>query len=267
MSALLESIALSYAKTLGLNYITDEAREYAAKKLGIDTQKGNPKYALSLRGQSYNPFNMLKNVGLNKGISSIFGSGSNIAAPLAAASGLIFLANKTNPLREGSYNYNPNLRGELDYAGGAGLLARNPNSGLLIYGSNSVLSGKSAVHGGRNVGYSRDLQEFINKQQAIKNRGYNKYSNIPFTETQQKRLDKAKKEIENLTTHEFDQIDADREKEKNRKTYSPPYQGKVHDSGGGRGDTESQTNSQQGPAYDFARGGRARYARGGIASL
>ena len=167
MSALLESIALSYAKTLGLKYITDEAREYAAKKLGIDTQKGNPKYAINLGGQNFNLMNMFKNVGLNQGIKGIMGSGSNILGPLSVGAGIMFLANKTNPLRKGSYNYNPNLRGELDYAGKAGLLAKNPNSGLLMYGPNSVLSGKSAAHGGKNVGYSRDLQEFIKKQSTI----------------------------------------------------------------------------------------------------
>tara|TARA_R110000764_G_scaffold224880_1_gene314203 strand:+ start:41 stop:829 length:789 start_codon:yes stop_codon:yes gene_type:complete len=256
--ALLESIALAYSKKLGLDYITNEARAYAAEKLGIDKQQGNPKYAISLGGQTFDPINMLKNAGLNKGIKGIFGGSSNILGPLAIGAGLMYLGNKTNPLNKNSYNYNPNLRGELDYAGGAGLLSISPTHGGLVYSGDSVLSGRNAVHGGKNVGYSRDLQGFIDKQQAIKNRGFHKFTNIPFSKYANKRLDKAKKEIENLTTYEFDQIDADKAKAQNRKTYQAPYQGQVHGKGNGNsGNTPASGFSDDTPGTPFRRGGIA----------
>tara|TARA_R110000751_G_scaffold78979_1_gene159380 strand:- start:10 stop:798 length:789 start_codon:yes stop_codon:yes gene_type:complete len=256
--ALLESIALAYSKKLGLDYITNEARAYAAEKLGIDKQQGNPKYAISLGGQTFDPINMLKNAGLNKGIKGIFGGSSNILGPLAIGAGLMYLGNKTNPLNKNSYNYNPNLRGELDYAGGAGLLSRSPTHGGLVYSGDSVLSGRNAVHGGKNVGYSRDLGSYISKQQAIKDRGFHKFTNIPFSDVLDKRLDRAKKELEDMTTYEFDQIDADRAKAQNRKTYQAPYQGQVHGKGNGNsGNTPASGFSDDTPGTPFRRGGIA----------
>ena len=244
------------------------AYDVAAKMLGIDTQKGNPKYTFGMpfTGGKFeiNPMKIIA----NQGIKSILkGGGSGIMKAMPLFAGALGLGYLTNPLREGSYNYNPHLRGELDYAGEKGLLARNPNSGLLIYGPDSVLSGKNAVHGGKSVGYSRDLTKFIKKMQAIKNRGYNKYSNIPFTETQQKRLDQAKTEIGDLDMHDWMKMDADIEKEENRKTYSAPYQGKVHgngNGGGGGGAADISDRNRGGYATDDT---ASFFYKGGIASL
>jgi len=99
MKALLESIAISYAKSKSLDYITDEAREYAAKKLGLDKQQGNPKYAISLGGQSINPINMLKRMGLNKGIKSIMGGGlSKAMLPMLGIGAFAYGMNKAFPM-------------------------------------------------------------------------------------------------------------------------------------------------------------------------
>ena len=259
MSALLESIALSYAKTLGLKYITDEAREYAAKKLGIDTQKGNPKYAINLGGQNFNLMNMFKNVGLNQGIKGIMGSGSNILGPLSVGAGIMFLANKTNPLNENSYNYNPYLRGELDYAGKAGLLAKNPNSGLLMYGQNSVLRGKNAVTG---KGYRTNLENLRDQLQTFKNKGVNKYG-ITFSPYLDNRLTNTNKEILGLDQDGVNKELAEETKTQNRKTYQAPYQGQVHGNGG------SGTNNTQHGSSGMSKSQHSafRAARGGIASL
>ena len=245
------------------------AYDVAAKMLGIDTQKGNPKYTFGMpfTGGKFeiNPMKIIA----NQGIKSILkGGGSGIMKAMPLFAGALGLGYLTNPLREGSYNYNPHLRGELDYAGEKGFLARNPNSGLLIYGPDSVLSGKNAVHGGKSVGYSRDLTKFIKKMQAIKDRGYNRFSKIPFTETQQKRLDQAKTEIGDLNLHEWMEIDAEIEKEENRKTYSAPYQGKVHGNGGDNNyGSATQSGGFDPGGFEQDGTGRQGYGRGGIASL
>jgi len=242
-----------------------KGQAYVMNLLGLNKKQDNPKYSISIAGNSFNPMKMLKRAGLNK----LFSSGSSMLGPLAVGAGLMYLGNKTNPLKEGSYNYNPNLRGQLDYAGAAGLLARNPNHGGLIYGPNSVLSGKNAIHGGRKTDYRGHLQNFIDKQQAIKDRGYNKYSNIPFTETQQRRLNEAKTEQDNFDWDQVDKDMAEKEKTKNRKTYSAPYQGKVHDNDGGAAPDRSKSDNQPGgfTSKDSDRENYSRYAQGGIASL
>ena len=54
MEALLQSLAMKYGM------------EKAIQLLGLDKQQANPKYAISLGGQSINPMNMLKRAGLNQ---------------------------------------------------------------------------------------------------------------------------------------------------------------------------------------------------------
>ncbi len=59
MEALLQSLAMKYGM------------EKAIQLLGIDKQQENPKYAISLGGQSINPMNMLKRAGLNQSMKGI----------------------------------------------------------------------------------------------------------------------------------------------------------------------------------------------------
>ena len=88
MESLLMSIALQYGK----GKITEASLNYAAKLLGIDQQPQNPKYAISIGGQTINPINMLKRSALNTGIKSLVGSGSVV--PLGLGLGAIYLLNK-----------------------------------------------------------------------------------------------------------------------------------------------------------------------------
>ena len=283
MSALLESIALSYAKSKGLSYITDEAREYAAKKLGIDTK--NPKYAISIGNMKIDPMRIIA----NQGIKSIMkgGSGSGIFAkglPLIAAGlGLGYL---TNPLREGSYNYNPELQGQIDYASGKGYIDRNNSMNALQYNKNSILSGQNVVSGFGTNDYGKQLQKYIDKMEARKTKGYNtigigpfKAKTTGFTDFQQSQLDKAKTELEALTTNDFDEVDEFMSAPTPTQT-GPTYKGmsSVGSGGNGSGSGSSKSSSSGSSSSKSSSSGSSRhgsgpgglhsnYRRGGIASL
>ena len=245
-------IALEYGK----GRITQEGIDYAMNLLGLNKQQDNPKYSISLGGKSFNPMNMLKRAGVNKMFSSgssMGGLGSFGGAALlgGAALGLGYL---TNPLREGSRNYNPNLQGQIDYALRRGFIDRNNSMNALQYNKNSILSGQNVVSGFGTNDYGKQLQKYRDK----------------YSDTMPKeRLEKLDREIQDQITDDFDKADAFMEKQKNRKTYSAPYQGKVHDNDGGAAPDRSKSDNQPGgfTSKDSARENYSRYAQGGIANL
>ena len=276
MSALLESIALSYAKSKGLSYITDEAREYAAKKLGVDTK--NPKYAISIGNMKIDPMKMISNQFFKNAIS---GGKMSMGLPLLAAG--LGLAYMRNPLREGSMNYNPELQGQIDYLSGMdGMIGKNQSSGLLQYGPDSVLRGKNVVSMFGTNDYGKNLQKYIDKMEARKTKGYNtigvgrfKTKTTGFTDFQQSQLDKAKRELENLTTDEFDKVDEFMSAPTPTQT-GPTYTGMSSIGSGGGGSFKS--SSSKSSSKNTSKGGHSKsgyqgasgshhYRRGGIASL
>ena len=228
------------------------AYDVAAKLLGIDTQQQNPKYAISLGGRSINPMNMLKRAGLNQGIKSLTGGKlGGMLGPGLLLGGALGLGYLTNPLREGSYNYNPNLAGQIDYASGRGYIGRNPNSGLMQYGPESVLRGQNVVSGfGTN-----DYRGQLGKKQSYFEDRINKGKN--YSQTQYE------KTLNEIKEYEQDQVNkelAEEKKQRNRKNYQAPYQGKVHDSGGGGGNISgsvSRGGTDDTPGTPFRRGGIA----------
>ena len=249
MSALLESIAAKYGY------------QYAAKLLGLDQQPQNPKYAISLGGRSINPMNMLKRAGLNQGIKSLTGGKlGGMLGPGLLLGGALGLGYLTNPLREGSYNYNPNLQGQIDYALGRGYIGKNPNSGLMQYGPDSVLRGQNDVSGfGTN-----DYRGQLGKKQAYFEDRINKGKN--YSQTQYE------KTLNEIKEYEQDQVNkelAEEEKTRNRKNYVAPHHGKVHDSGSGNNNYGGATQSGGFDPGGFEQDGTGRqgYGRGGIASL
>ena len=280
MSALLESIALSYAKSKGLSYITDEARKYAAKKLGVDTK--NPKYAISIGNMNIDPMKIIT----NQAIKNAIGGGKiSMGGGIPLIAGGLALAYARNPLREGSMNYNPALQGQIDYLSGMdGMIGKNQSSGLLQYGPDSVLRGKNVVSMFGNNDYGKNLQKYIDKMEAKKTKGYNTIGIGPFrtkttgfTDFQQSQLDKAKKELENLTTDEFDKVDEFMSAPTPTQT-GPTYtgMGSIGSGGGGGGSgssksSPSKSSSSKSSSYSSSRGsnfgGRFHNAKGGIASL
>ena len=265
MSALLESIALSYAKSKGLSYITDEAREYAAKKLGVDTK--NPKYAISIGNMKIDPMKMISNQLFKSAIS---GGKMSMGLPLIAAG--LGLSYMRNPLREGSINYNPELQGQINYLSGMdnNMIGKDPNSGLLKYGPDSVLRNKNVVSMFGTNDYAKSLQKYIDKMEARKTKGFNtigigpfKTKTTGFTDFQQSQLDKAKRELEDLTTDEFDKVDEFMEKITPAAPVYTPSPG--DNGGGGSGGTNNTQHGSSGMTK--SQHSAFRMARGGIASL
>ena len=87
MEALLQSLAMKYGM------------DKAVQLLGIDEQQANPKYAISLGGQSINPMNMLKRAGLNRGIKGIMGGSlSKAMLPMLGIGAFAYGMNKAFPM-------------------------------------------------------------------------------------------------------------------------------------------------------------------------
>jgi hypothetical protein len=130
--------------------------------------RGNPEKSLVNRTK-----NMFSNV--KDGITSVgqrFKEGANMVfSPFS------LFANLTNPLNPKSSNYNPNLVGQLNALDQMGnMLYNDPNSGLLKYGSGSVLAGQNAISGFGTNDYLKQLekkQTYFEKRIAA-NKKYNK---------------------------------------------------------------------------------------------
>ena len=235
METLLQSLAMKYGM------------EKAIQLLGIDKQQGNPKYAISLGGRSINPMNMLKRAGLNQGMKGIMGDGKlgGMLGPGLLLGGALGLGYLTNPLREGSYNYNPNLQGQLDYAGRMGYLNRNNSAGALRYGGDSILSGQNAISGFGTNDYGKQLQKYRDK----------------YADTMPKeRLEKLDAEINAQITDDFDKTDKFMETQ----TTTNNNNGVNNSTGGSNigGANEGNPGANQ-----SAQGHSQHFLRGGIASL
>ena len=241
MEALLESLAAKYGY------------DVAVKLLGIDKQQGNPKYAISLGGNTLDIGNMAKRGMLNQSIKALTGgSKMGMAVPLIA--GGLGLAYLRNPLRPGSMNYNPYLKDQISYLNKNNMINRNDPSGLLKYGDDSILSGQGVVS-------LFGTNNYIGQLEKYKDKYYDKMSD--------KRKDKLDKELIDARQGEMMQELEEEEKQRNRKNYVAPHHGQVHGNGNGNG-------GGGGGAADIPDRNRGGYAtddtasffyKGGIASL
>ena len=242
--------------------------EYAAKLLGIDKQPQNPKYAISIGSNTFDLGNMAKKAGLNQGIKSLMGGNmSSLMGPAALLGGAVMLGRAFDPMRPGSRNYSPNLAGQVDYLSGiGGMIGKNSSSGLMQYGPESVLRGQNVASMFGTNNYQTQLQNYIDKLEAKKAKGYNtigfgKFKTTNFTEGQQKLLDKALAEKK-----EFFDKKADTKDKAKVKSAAPTYTPPSPHSGGGGG---NQGQRDAGPGFS-GRGTAAEmgsFRRGGIASL
>jgi len=128
MEALLQSLAARYGF------------EYAAKLLGLDKQQQNPKYAISLGGNTFDIGNMAKRAGLNQGIKSLTsGKIGGMLGPGLLMGGALMLGRAFDPTRPGSRNYNPNLAGQIADLNRRGMLNdRNQITSGPLKGKNLV---------------------------------------------------------------------------------------------------------------------------------
>jgi len=255
----LMQLALQY----GQGKLTEASLAKAREVLGLSSPLSNtdagiyglPQSNFQKLKSSFNPMRMIA----NQGIKSLMGGGkmAGMIGPGLLMGGALGLGYLTNPLRKGSRNYNPELQGQIDYASGRGLIDRNNSMGALRYNEDSVLSGQNVISGFGTNDYGKQLQKYRDKY-------YDTMSD--------ERKEQIDTEIQDQITDDFDKVDEYMETiapAAPAPVYTPRDEGGGGGGGSGGGDTESQTNSQAGSGgfYDFARGGRARYGRGGIASL
>ena len=260
MEQVIMNLALQYAKSRGLNAITDKAIDYAYETLGIENEEDYTGGGIYGMRNAFSPANLGRTALNNFATKALTGGSSGITGALPVLAGLMYLGNKTNPLNKSSYNYNPYLAGELDYAGGAGYLTRSPTHGGLIYSQDSVLRGGNAV---TTKGYRTNLENLRDKLQTFKDQKVNKYG-ITFSPYLDNRLTDTNKEILGLDQDGVDKETAKETKTQNRKTYTPPYQAAVH--GDGNSGTTTETTVDTG-SFEQDGTGRQGYGRGGIASL
>ena len=245
MEQVIMNLALQYAKSRGLNAITDKAIDYAYETLGIENEEDYTEGGIYGMRNAFSPANLGRTALKNFATKALTGgSGSGITGALPVFGAALGLGYMTNPLREGSYNYNPNLQGQINYASGRGYIGKNPSSGLMQYGPSSILSGQNVVSGFGTNDYGKQLQNYKDK-----------YGDT----MSQERLDQLNKEIEDLTTNDFDEVDAFIEKQT------------TNNSGGGGGDNNYGGATQSGGfdpgGFEQDGTGRQGYGRGGIASL
>jgi hypothetical protein len=80
-----------------------------------------------------------------------------------------FLSNYSSPFNMQSKNYNPLMESQLNFLETQdGMIGRNPNSGLLQYGPESVLAGKNVFSFGGTNDPEKALRNFISKMNANK---------------------------------------------------------------------------------------------------
>jgi len=242
--------------------------EYAAKLLGIDQQSQNPKYAISLGGNTFDLGNMAKKAGLNQGIKSLMGGKlGGILGPAALIGGALMLGRTFNPTRPGSRNYNPNLAGQITDLKRRGMLNdRNQITSGPLAGKNLVSMFGTNDYGkmiDNKLGYFTDR---IATGKGFSAKGY-----------RDTLVESGAGAIRGSVTEPISQaaegfvtqadIDAHNKNNGNDGNTGGKTGGmsSAEKGAGMHGDGKGAMGGRAG--FDFSKGGRARYGRGGIASL
>ena len=111
----MEELLITLAQKYGM--------EKAMELLGLEQEAENELvYGMPLESKGFNLESMLARTGIN----SLMKGGSFSAAPFIGGLGLAYYR---NPLREGAPNYNPNLRGQMEYLSSRNMLGTD-QSGL-----------------------------------------------------------------------------------------------------------------------------------------
>jgi hypothetical protein len=243
----MEQLLISLAQKYGM--------EKAMELLGLEQEEENQLvYGMPFMGKeiSFDPLKSLGRFGLNKAMS---GGMTGIMGPAALLGGALMLGRAFDPMRPGSRNYSPNLRGQVDYLSGiSGMIGKDPNSGLMKYGPGSVLAGKNVVSMFGSNNYQTALDNKINYFENRIKKGK------PINED---RYEQAKKEKE-----EFFEYKADVKDKGKTKDYGPYTGGGKGNSGDHDGGASADAQSDDAAGMGgYRRGGRISYSRGGIASL
>ena len=169
-----------------------------------------------------------------------------------------FLSNYTSPFNIKSKSYNPLLEEQLNFAETQeGIIGRDPNSGLLKYGPESVLSGKNVISMFGTNDYEKMLVDYISKMNANKR--------ISAT-TKAARLAQAQKELEELQA----KTEAARAAQYGQTDYGRGSDGQRSYSGDALGDRDLGFGigaTTGGPVSNRTGRGRQDYSKGGLASM
>ena len=219
MEALLTSLAAKYGF------------EYAAKLLGIDQQSQNPKYAISLGGNTFDLGNMAKKAGLNQGINSLMGGKlGGMLGPGLLMGGALMLGRAFDPTRPGSKNYNPNLASQITDLKNRGMLNdRNQITSGPLAGKNLVsMFGTNDYQGmlDNKVDYFEDR---IAKGKSISEQNYAAAKNAAIEENP----DYSGVNIDGVTMHGADYQGETGNKSSNKSGYQGPTGKDIHGGGGG----------------------------------
>jgi len=181
------------------------------------------------------------------------------------------IGNATNPLNPDSYNYNPELSGELNYLNTQpNMLVDNATSGLLQYGPDSVLSGKNVMSLLGSNSYNEALNNKVGwfkdrlaKGKTISLASYNK-AKAEKKAHQNRIQDRLNKENAAAAVNAARQV----KMEQARKGGQNPSAGTFsrHSPGGISQQTSRDARGGM-SGWGLARGGRVRFSDGGLATL
>ena len=209
---------------------------------------------------------LIKNQTKKFAMNKLMGGSSGIGGMALPLAGGLALGYMTNPLREGSSNYNPELQGQIDYASGQGLIDRDNSMNALRYNEDSVLSGQNVISGFGTNDYGKQLQNYRDK----------------YADTMPKeRLEQLDREIFDQITSDFDEVDKFIEEQEETSTPvvtapapAPAYVPSPGDNGGGGNDGgggSSQDNAGGGASANRGDAGSgwdsSPFAKGGIANI
>ena len=231
MEQVIMNLALQYAKSRGLNAITDKAIDYAYETLGIEQEEDYTGGGIYGMKNAFSPANLGRNAlssFANKAISGKLGGLLGSLGPLGLVAGIAFLGNK---YRKQLTGYNTQAQYESARA------TRNANNRLSKI-TDRILSGKN----------------YGNYKTAIMNSGAGGVQ-----ETKDGPISHQSEGV--FSQKEYD----DYNKGNNNGNNNGGTGGTTGNTTGGT--TSGMSSSARGAAMHGADGGRARYGRGGIASL
>ena len=210
-------------------------------------------------------------------------------------------ANATNPLNPKSFNYNPNLKGQLDFMDKemGGWSTNNPGTGLMQYGADTPLAGQNVMSVFGSNDPIAQLEKTLARRQKTWENYDNQWSNLKekdidafniqkknwenkfFSEKQKGWLDDVKADQKARIDKKNKALaikEAQKEARKKQQQYSGPqtynYNPNIqttgptygpHKGGGGKGSMPTGTAGRN--PWGRRDGGRVGYGNGGLATL
>ena len=273
MEQIVMSLALDYARARGLTEITDKALDYAYEKLGIQEEEDDEYTVEGIYGMknAFNTKNLVSTLGRNVLSNAAKNAiSSSSLSGILGLGGALMLGRKFDATRPGSRNYNPNLAGQIADLSRRGMLndrnqiTKGPLTGLNLasmFGTNDygkMLDAKLGYFTDRiTTGKNYSAQAYRDSLVESGAGGVRGSPTGPVSHAHEGPVSQA--------THDaFNSNDGDGST--GGTTGGTTGGQSSADKGAGmHGDGMAAMGGRAG--FDFSKGGRARYGRGGIASL